>query len=280
MSGLTNLFRSDRFYPLTHSQCGSPPGQAIEKIVDTGRKRKNNLRRILKAVLKITRLGMQCGSPPGRNLEETPYLYPPWQSVYYYFRKWQKEGLWRKILAFLVEKEPKRQGREGQASAVAVDSQTGPPGGVKKGSFICLETGIDGNKNVNGRKRHLAVDCLGLPLALHVSAANKQDGKEGIELLWQLEKASSRLELIRADQAYQGYFTQCCDYYQWKVEITQKLESAQGLVPQTGRWQVERSFAWFNFFRRLSKDYEKTVESSLAFMQLACIDIILARMPN
>ena len=129
---------------------------------------------------------------------------------------------------------------------------------------------------MNGRKCHLAADCLGLPLALHGSAANKQDGQEGIELLWQLDKASTRLQLIRADNAYQGYFTQCCDFYQWKVEITQKPKSAQGFVPQTGRWQVE-SFAWFNFFRRVSRDFEKTAESSLAFMQLAFIDIILAR---
>lgn len=79
---------------------------------------------------------------------------------------------------------------------MAVNSQS-----VKKGSLISLDIGIDGNKNANGRKRHLAVDRLGLPLALHVSAANKQDGTEGLELLWQLHKAASRLELIRADGA-------------------------------------------------------------------------------
>ncbi len=174
-----------------------------------------------------------------------------------------------------MQKERERQGKLAQASAAAVDSQS-----VKKGSLISVETGIDGNKSVNGRKRHIAVDTLGLPLALHVSAANKHDGAEGIELLWQLDKASDRLSLIRADQAYKGDFTTCADYYQWKVEVTQKPESAQGFIPQTGRWQVERSFAWFNFFRRLSRDFEKTIESSVAFMQLAFIDIILARIPN
>ncbi len=72
--------------------------------------------------------------------------------------------------------------------------------------MISLDTGIDGNKNVNGRKRHLAVDTLRLPLAMHVSAANKQDGIEGLELLWQLDKATSRLELIQANGAYKGDF--------------------------------------------------------------------------
>ena len=122
---------------------------------------------------------------------------------------------------------------------------------------------------------------------LHVSAANKQDGTEGLELLWQLDKATSRLELIRADGAYKGEFTTYATYYHYQVEINQKPETIKGFVPQKGRWQVERSgpatsvhrlHAWLNFFRRLSKDYEKTVESSLTFMQLAFIDIILARM--
>lgn len=258
-------FKRKRFRPLTDSQW-----EVIEKIVDTGRKRKHSLRDIINGVLKITRTGTQW-----RNLEDKPTLYPAWESLYYYFQKWQKQGVWGELLALLVQKERERQGKSAEASAVAVDSQS-----VRKGSLIHIQTGIDGNKNVNGRKRHIAVDTLGLPLALHVSAANKHDGQEGIELLWQLDKASKRLSLIRADQAYKGDFTTSADYYHWQVEVTQKPESAQGFIPQTGRWQVERSFSWFNFFRRLSRDFEKTIESSVAFMQLAFIDIILARIPN
>ncbi len=258
-------FKRERFTPLTNSQW-----EVIEKTIDNGRKRKHSLRAVVNGILKITRTGTQW-----RNLEESPCVYPGWPSLYYYFRKWQQNGVWSAVLSLLVEQERQRQGRPAKASAVAVDSQS-----VRKGSLISLDTGIDGGKKVNGRKRHLAVDSLGLPLALHVSAANKQDGQEGIELLWQLDKATDRLALIRADKAYKGDFTTCADYYHWKVEVSQKPESAQGFVPQTGRWQVERSFGWFNFFRRLSRDFEKTVESSLAFMQLAFIDIILARTPN
>lgn len=255
-------FKREQFTKLTNSQW-----KVIEKLVNTGRKRKYSLRKIVNAMLKITRTGTQW-----RNLEKA---YPAWQVIYYYFRKWQREGTYALILGQLVEQERQRQGRLPQASASAVDSQS-----VKKGSLVSLDTGIDGGKLVNGRKRHLAVDSLGLPLAIHVGSANIADGEAGKELLWQLDKASDRLALIRADSAYKGTFAVCADYYNWKVEITQKSESQQGFVPQTGRWQVERSFAWFNFFRRLSRDYEKTVESSLAFIQLAFIDIILARVPN
>lgn len=255
-----STFRRQQFTELTNSQW-----EFIKQLLDNNRKRKYCLRNIINAILKITRTGSQW-----RNMDEK---YPPWQSVYYYFRKWQKDGTWSILLAYLVQKERLRQGRQATASLVAVDSQT-----VKIGNLISLDTGIDGNKNINGRKRHLAVDVLGLPLALHVSAGNIHDTEAGIELLWQLDQASDRLQTICGDKAYRGYFSQCAEYYQWRVEITQKPESQKGFVPQSGRWQVERSFAWFNFFRRLSRDFEKTAQSSVAFMQTAFIDIILSRL--
>lgn len=255
-------FKREQFQVLTNAHW-----QDIKEIVDNGRKRKYNLLAVVNAILRITRTGLQW-----RNLEGD---YPPWPVVYYYFRKWQVDGSWAKVLTALVRKERKRQGREEQASAAAIDSQS-----VKKASFICLDSGIDGGKRVNGRKRHLVVDTLGLPLALHISSAQEQDGQAGVELLWQLEQASDRLQLIRADHSYQGHFQECAQYYKWTVEITQKPESQKGFVPQKGRWQVERSFAWLNFFRRLSKDYEKTTASSLCFLQLAFIDLLLARLAN
>lgn len=253
-------FRRQRFTELTDSQW-----QYIKDLFDNGRKRKYCLRDILNAIFKITRTGMQW-----RNLDEK---YPPWESVYYYFRKWKNDGTWSIVLAYLVQKERVRQGRHPEPSMVAVDSQS-----VKKSSFITLDTGFDGGKKINGRKRNIAVDALGLPVAMHISAANVYDGHAGIELLWQIQDASSRMELIRGDQHYKGYFTECASYYKWNVDTGQRPESAKGFIPQSGRWQVERSFGWLNFFRRLTRDYEKTTESSLTFMQLAFIDIILSRL--
>jgi len=244
-SKLKLKFRRQRFAELTDSQW-----QYIKDLVDSGRKRKYCLRTILNAIFKITRTGCQW-----RNLDEK---YPPWESVYYYFRKWHKDGTWSMVLIYLVQKERVRQGRDPEASMAAVDSQSG--------------------KKINGRKRHIAVDALGLPLAMHISAANVYDGQAGIELLWQIQDASSRMELIRGDQHYRGYFTECVSYYKWKIDTEQRPESTKGFIPESGRWQVERSFGWLNFFRRLTRDYEKTTESSLTFMQLAFIDIILSRL--
>lgn len=230
------------------------------------RKRKYPLRTIFNGLLWITRTGAQW-----RNLESR---YPYWQIVYYYFSKWNRQGTLCCLLNELVICERERQQMDSQASSVAIDSQS-----VKKVAFIAIETGIDGGKKVNGRKRHLAVDKLGLPLAISVSAAHVHDSEGGYDLLWQIEKNSNRMELVRADGAYRGEFSKVVEQlYKWKMEITQKPESAQGFVPQKGRWQVERSFSWLNFFRRLAKDYEKTTTAAMAFIQLTFISIILARL--
>lgn len=253
-------FRCTRFTELTNSQW-----QIIKKLVDNGRKRKHNLRTIFDAILKQARTGCQW-----RNMDEK---YPPWESVYYYFRKWQKDGTWTSVTTLLVQLERVRQGRYKEASMCAIDSQS-----VKISSFISIETGIDGHKRINDRKRHIAVDILELPLAFFVSSAQVYDGIAGIELFPQLDLVSKRLNLIRVDGTYKGSFVENTGYCNYTVEAVKKPKSKTGFVPQTGRWQVERAFGWFNFFRRLSKDYEKTVESSVSFMQIAFIDIILSRL--
>ena len=255
-----------RFTELTDSQW-----QCIEKILEKEqgkRKRRHDLRRVMNAILWITRTGVQW-----RNLNSK---YPCWSIVYYYFNKWQKMGILKKLLSSLVKAERVRNGREAEASRLAIDSQS-----VKKVSFVHLDTGIDGGKKVNGRKRHLAVDSLGLPIAIAVTSAQVHDGQGGFELLWQVEESSNRLSTICADLAYRGEFSDVVEnIYKWKIEITQKPESAQGFVPQKGRWQVERSISWLNFFRRLAKDYERTTASAVAFIQLAFCSIILARNPT
>lgn len=128
-----------------------------------------------------------------------------------------------------------------------------------------MDTGLDGNKHVKGPKRHLAVDSLGLPVVVYVSATNVQDGEAGKELLWQDEYINQRLDLWVADKAYQGRFEQSAAWCGYRVEVRQRPESAQGFVPQQGRWQVERSFAWLNVYRRLSRDYRRLLPRQKPF---------------
>lgn len=251
-----------KFTELTDSQW-----EVIEKKLESHRPRKHDLRVIVNAILWITRVGAQW-----RNLESK---YPPWQSVYYYFWVWSKKGLWDELLAELVQLERKRVGREALPSRLAIDSQT-----IKSVAFVDEDTkGVDGGKKIKGRKRHIVVDSMGLLIAIFISRADMHDGQAGIEMLWLLDPWAERLELILGDSAYGGEFEEVAKgVYGWQVDTSQRPPGRQGFVPQKGRWQVERSFGWLNFFRRLAKDYEKTTLSAQAFVQLAFITVILNRM--
>ena len=238
--------------------------QHIKKYLEFHKPRHHDLRQIFNAILWLTRTGSQW-----RNMESK---YPKWQTVYYYYRIWKKQGILDLMLRDLVKVDRVRQGRNPQPTAAAIDSQS-----VKVVAFIGEDTGVDGGKKINGRKRHLLVDTLGLPIAIDVSSASTADFLGGYELLVQVEQNQQKLELIRGDQHYAHQFREAASWFDIRVEAGKRPPSQKGFVPQIGRWQVERSFGWMNFFRRLSKDYEKLAESSVAFIQLMFISIILAR---
>ncbi len=250
----------ERFCELTDSEW-----EVIKEIVDNQRKIKHEKRLMLNALLWILTTGSQW-----RNMESK---YPPWQTVYYHFRQWKKRGIIEELLAFLAVRERKKAGRQALPSVLAIDSQS-----AKITQFTTEAKGIDGNKKVNGRKRHLAVDALGIPWAIHITAANEADTTAGYELAAKLKGKSSRLHTLKADNSYKDSFVADIKRnYGWSIDIVQKPESAKGFVPAGGRWVVERSYGWLNFKRRLSRDFEKSTESSEAMLQLAFIDTLLKR---
>jgi transposase len=182
-------------------------------------------------------------------------------------------GIWENILDTVVINERKIQGRQDTPSLLAIDSQS-----VKKVQFTNEETGIDGGKNVNGRKRTIIVDSLGLPWSVKVTAANISDNQAGILAVDLLNGKVPRLKKITADSGYKVAFKEHIETnFAWQVEMMQKPQSIKGFVPQKGRWQVERSFGWLNFRRRLFRDVEKTILSSEAMLQIAFISLIINR---
>lgn len=240
--------------------------QFVEKIIDTKRDRQHSLRTIVNAIFWINNTGTQW-----RNMESK---YPPWQTVYYHFRQFKLRGIWEELLDYLAIEERKREQREASPSLLAIDSQS-----VKCVQFVSEDTGVDGGKKINGRKRTILVDTLGIPWAVKVTSAGISDNQAGIQALEELKGKVPRLQKIIGDHGYKTTFIQHADEeYGWKFEIAQKPESAQGFVPQKNRWQIERSFGWLNFRRRLAKEYEKTVESSQAMLRIAYITIFLNRM--
>ena len=102
-------------------------------------------------------------------------------------------------------------------------------------------------------------------------------GKEGVNLLDKLLGRIKKKALFWVDNSYQGDFVKEVEDLSYRVDVGQPPPSERGFVPRKGRWQVDRSFDWLNFYRRLHKDYEKTVESALAFIEIAFINIILNR---
>lgn len=239
----------------------------IKEYLPVQRKRKHDLRNIVDAILWYLRIGSQW-----RNL---PECFPPWKSVYYYFRKWKKDGTLEKMNAGLNRKERARRGKEETPSMLSIDSQS-----VKCGPFVGEEKGIDGNKKVNGRKRHIITDTLGLIWGVVVHAANKPDGPNAHLVVKPLMGYLDRVKKILADAAYKTAFMDWVaeNMMEVELEISSRPPTAKGFVPVKWRWVTEQTFGRFNFFRRLDKDHERTVESSEAWVLWQNCQTILYRL--
>jgi len=198
---------------------------------------------------------------------------PAWQSVYYHFAKWRDEGIWKRINKRLRKRLRKRAGRKKNPSVGIVDSQ------AVKGT-VHTGNGYDSGKKVNGRKRHLLVDTLGLLLTVVVTKANVSDQSGLKQLLAAISGKLPRLELIKADEGYRGehFGREVLTTYQRLLEIVTRPQGVKGFQVQAQRWVVERTFAWLGNNRRLSKDYEVLPETSETFIYLAMVDLTTKRL--
>lgn len=249
-----------QFEELTDSQW-----QVIQEFLPVKRKRLLDLRQVMNGILWIVRTGTQW-----RNLDKS---YPKWTAVYRYFYIWSYDGTFEKINAALNQMERKRQEREPTPSLTCVDSQS-----VKLAPMIVEDKGLDGNKKINGRKRQVMVDTLGLVWAVYVHAANLSDSVMGCGLFARTKKRLVNLKKILVDAGYQGTFVKMAiEELEVSVEISSRPPTEKGFVPIAKRWVNERTFGWLNFFRRLSKDYEHTTKSAEMMILLANCTVILQR---
>jgi len=235
----------------------------IEKFFKS-RKRKHSLREIINALLYIAKTGVQW--------RFLPQNYPKWELVYYYFRRWAAEGLIEEIHDTLRNLLRRKAGRKESPSLGLIDSQS------VKSSCITTEKGYDAGKKITGRKRHIITDTMGFILAIVVHNANIQD-RDGAKLvLKELQYKYPLLKKILADGGYQGALIDwTLSVFGLTLEIVSKVAgiSTFSVIPK--RWVVERTFGWFNFNRRLAKDYEVVNECSVAFVHLAMIRMMLNR---
>ena len=249
-----------QFRELTDSQW-----DAISVFLNVQRKRKLNLRAVVNALLYMVRSGCQW-----RNL---PPNFPNWRAVNYYFERWKRDGTLQRINERLNMLDRVRSERSATPSLLCVDSQS-----VKLSPMICEDRGIDKHKKVNGRKRQLLVDTAGRLWLVLVHAANSHDSQAGCTLLNDTKSFDKDVKKILGDEGYVGVFAQKVQQRGWIFERASRPESIRGFVPIAKRWVVERTIAWTNFFRRIVKDYEYTVQSSASWMILANMTIMIQRL--
>ncbi len=183
-------------------------------------------------------------------------------------------GIWHCLLTALHGAERERVGRNVHASAAILDAQS-----VKTVEESAGISGYDGHKCVKGRKRHLLVDTLGLPLAVSVTPADVSDPAGARQLLTGLAPLVPRLKKIWADAAYRGkeLADWCNQQGGWDLEIVEREPGTHGFQVQPRRWVVERCFAWCVRNRRLAKDYERRVQTSETLIELVAIRLLLRR---
>ncbi|NLI37612.1 MAG: IS5 family transposase [Bacteroidales bacterium] len=239
--------------------------EVIKVLVEDKRKRKYSLKRIISGILYLCRTGAQW--------RLLPKDFPAWQLVYYYFHKWMKMGLWEKIQNLLRRIVRKKNGRKEEPSMAIIDSQS-----VKNSEWGIPEKGFDGNKRIKGRKRHIIVDTLGILLGIIVTEANVHDSVAAEVLLKQMKGELPRLKKILGDAGYMGdeLVRKARIWLNSLFEVVRRSDEKGFRVIPT-RWIVERSIAWFNWYRRLSKDYEANMETSENWAYIASIDMLLRK---
>ena len=230
-----------------------------------GRKPSVNLREVLNAIRYMARAGA------GWRL--LPHDFPPWQTVYWWFRRYVRRLLFRTLHDVALMLDCERAGREASPSAGVIDSQSvkaphAPGGG-----------GYDAAKRVKGRKRHVAVDTDGRLLMVNLTNADVQDGPGAEAIVAAVRKRWPWLKHLFADGAYdRGRLMSAAAYRDFVVAIVRKLEGQRGFQPLPRRWVVERTFGWMGRWRRLVRDYERRCDVSEAMIHVSMGALLLRRL--
>jgi putative transposase len=236
-----------------------------------GRPRKVYMREVLNTLLYLNRSGCQW--------DMLPHDLLPKSTVYDYFMQWRDDGTWAKLVKVLRERTRGAAGRAPTPSVVCIDSQS-----VKTTEMGGPERGYDGGKKINGRKRHLLVDTLGLLLVVLITKASLDDGAAAALLLSQVHPYHfPRLVTIFADQKYHNHALEAWvaeHRPSWRIEVKVRPVGTKGFTPLAKLWVIERTHAWHGRCRRNSKDYERSIESSTAMIQISHIHLMLNRLTH
>jgi transposase len=197
-----------------------------------------------------------------------PADFPNWGRVHAFFRRWREHRLVAEFHDRLRGRAREREGREAEPTAGIIDAQS-----VKAAANVpAASRGFDGGKLINGRKRHIVTDRLGLLLVVAVTAANTGDREAAVGLLTRLRALHRDICLVWADGGYTGSLI---DWARQRLalalQIVKRTDDMEGFVVLPRRWVVERTLSWLMHSRRLCRDYETLTATSEAMIQWSMI---------
>ncbi|WP_331728355.1 IS5 family transposase [Streptomyces sp. NBC_01176] len=224
-------------------------------------------RQMLDAVFYVTDNGIKWRSVPAD--------FPAWDRVYAFFRRWRENGLVKELHDRLRGKVREAEGRQTEPSAAIIDSQS-----VKGAASVPSATrGYDGGKKINGRRRHVITDCLGLLLMVLVTAADVTDRQAARIMLPRLRVRFRKINLVWADGGYTGVLVDWAkEQLQLTLQIVKRSDDMKGFVVLPRRWVVERTLGWLLRTRRLARDYETLPASSEAFIHFSATMLMTRKM--
>lgn len=228
----------------------------------TGSPRRTDLREVLNAIRYMVRSGCEWRMLPAH--------FPPWQTVYWWFRRFVRRLLFRTIHDVMLMIDRQRMQRDEQPHAAILDSQT------IKAPAAQGSRGFDGAKKMVGRKRHIAVDTDGRLLMVHLTTADIADSTGAQAVMEALRQRWPWIKHLFADGAYdRRQMLDKAAFLDFVVEIVRRIEQGFSVLPR--RWVVERSFAWMMRYRRLVRDYEARLDVSEAMIYAAMTSTLLRR---
>jgi len=259
-----------------------------------GHPRLHSPREILGAVFYVLKTGCQW--------RMLPREFPPWKTVFHYFRAWRIDGTWERMNRAMRRRLREQLGRDPEPSAGIVDSQSAKTTGVGG-----EQRGFDGGKKVRGRKRHILVDTEGLVVEARVHSAKVPD-QDGIRRLLEPPRSRlPRLSYLWVDAGYRGRGKEWAERsFGVEVEVVNrspkpppekilriwakewfkeghhmdlsKLPSRPSFENLPRRWVAERTFDWISHNRRMSRDHERLCSTGEAFVYAAITRLMVRRL--